>query len=140
MLFEIPERISSKIIPEPNSGCWLWLGAVDGKGYGRIKITGSRKNYPVHRMLFELSNGSISPELVVDHKCRVRCCCNPQHLEAVTNKTNILRGTSPAATNAAKQICVNGHSLDDAYIVRFVRKCRSCQLSNMAAYYKRKTA
>jgi HNH endonuclease len=140
MFFDLPQRFETKIIPEPNSGCWLWLGALDGKGYGRAKIAKTRKNAAVHRIVYELVFGPIAAELVLDHKCRVRSCCNPEHLEPTTNKENILRGTSPSAVNAVRAICASGHSLHDAYTVKGWRKCRTCQLANMASYYRRKKA
>ncbi|KKL25993.1 hypothetical protein LCGC14_2399770, partial [marine sediment metagenome] len=33
----LPQRIADKIVPEPNSGCWLWTGCEvrAGVGYGR---------------------------------------------------------------------------------------------------------
>jgi len=47
--------------------------------------------------------------LVLDHLCRVRACCNPAHLEVVTNRVNILRGEGPTAINARAETCVKGH-------------------------------
>jgi len=47
--------------------------------------------------------------LEIDHLCRVRCCVNPDHLEAVTHRENILRGNTFAAVNAAKTHCPKGH-------------------------------
>lgn len=42
------ERFEEKFIPEPNSGCSLWLAAINNKGYGMFrvgsKLDGSRRN------------------------------------------------------------------------------------------------
>jgi hypothetical protein len=138
MQFELPRRFEEKIIPEPNSGCWLWLGALDGKGYGQAKIIGTRRQAQVHRTVYELAFGPIGAGLVLDHKCRIRCCCNPDHLDPVTHQINILRGTAPTARHAAKLFCDNGHSLHDAYLVSGARKCRACRKKADAAYYRRK--
>lgn len=64
-----------------------------------------------HRGAYEAAKGLIPEGLVIDHLCRVRWCCNPEHLEAVTNKENILRGESPPARNARKERCDLGHKL-----------------------------
>lgn len=35
---EILERFCKYIAPEPNSGCWLWTGCWDGRGYGSFSL------------------------------------------------------------------------------------------------------
>ena len=55
-----------------------------------------------HRWAWEQAKGPIPKGLVVDHLCRVRWCCNPDHMELVTNRENILRGISPSADHARK--------------------------------------
>ena len=30
----IAKELGEQYIAEPNSGCWLWLGGIDGRGYG----------------------------------------------------------------------------------------------------------
>lgn len=80
------EAFRSHIHVEPNSGCWLWLGADNGCGYGKF-----RGRY-AHRISFELAKGNIPARMHLDHKCRVRCCVNPDHLEPVTNAENARRG------------------------------------------------
>ena len=62
-----------------------------------------------HRWAWEQVRGQIPKGLVVDHLCRVRWCCNPDHMELVTNRENILRGISPAADHARKTTCSKGH-------------------------------
>lgn len=71
------DRILDHCIPEPNSGCWLWLGAVNHAGYGRI-----RASLKAHRLSYQLFIGEIPEGYHVHHKCKVRCCVNPEHLEA----------------------------------------------------------
>ena len=87
------ERTLEKYAPEPNSGCWLWVGATNNKGYGMIG-QGRRpcKTLLAHRVTYEAFMGPISEELELDHLCRVRSCINPKHLEPVTHQVNAARG------------------------------------------------
>jgi len=86
----LPERFLNKIEFEPNSGCWLWIGALTGNGYA--KATWERRQRNVHRLVYEMLVGPISSELETDHLCRTRCCVNPSHIEPVSKSTNQRRG------------------------------------------------
>jgi hypothetical protein len=76
-------------MPEPNSGCWLWTGAVSSEGYAVFEVAG--KQVRAHRFSYERYRGKIPGDLTIDHLCRVRCCVNPNHLEVVTIQENIRR-------------------------------------------------
>lgn len=73
--------------------CWIWQGNTSGKGngagrgYGRMKYRGESR--AVHRLAYVCWNGPITPSKVVDHMCNNRLCCNPKHLQLVTQKKNI---------------------------------------------------
>lgn len=84
------ERILTKRQITP-SGCWLWTGARNDSGYGRVGIGGSRTG-AVHRVAYELLIGPVPAALDLDHLCRVRHCFNPKHLEPVTRSENLRRG------------------------------------------------
>lgn len=116
--------LEKSIIPEPNSGCWLWFGACDRHGYGHVRINGFL--YKAHRLVYECVKGPIPVGLEPDHLCRLPCCVNPDHLEPVTHRENMLRGKT-----ATKLFCAQGHSLVDAYTRKGGgRLCRACQLEN----------
>lgn len=118
------ERLMAKVSIEPNSGCWLWLGADDGgDGYGRIVVNGRQRS--AHRVSYELHRGAIPDGLHIDHLCRVRCCVNPDHLEPVTCGENIRRGASGAKP---KKTCIRGHSFEaTGYLAKSgQRLCREC--------------
>ena len=91
------------------SGCWEWQGHIEANGYARFTIGQDR--WLSHRWAYERFVGPIPTGLVIDHLCRNRRCVNPNHLEAVTARTNILRGESIPAQNAVKTHCKRGHPL-----------------------------
>src|SRR5689334_15152661 len=89
---------------EINKSCWMWKGAKTGNGYGVIYIK-DKSRMSTHRFSYILYKGRIKPNLVIDHLCRTPLCVNPHHLEAVTNKENILRGVGTGAINSKKSYC-----------------------------------
>lgn len=74
--------------------------------------------------------GPVPDGLVIDHLCRNRGCVNPDHLEAVTQQVNAIRGIGPAARNAKAVECIDGHALSGAnlYVTKDGRRqCRECR-------------
>ena len=115
-------------LPENSPGlgpCWLWQGAPQKKGYGRVRISG--KMLMVHRYSYELANGPIPDGLTLDHLCRTRLCVRPSHLEPVTNAVNIARGEGLSTVNTAKTHCPKGHPFDAVTRHGRERYCRRCR-------------
>lgn len=106
------ERFMSHVKVTPG-GCWKWIGATKPGGYGIfvIKKYGIQKTYNAHRWSYEYHKGKIPEGLTIDHLCRVRNCVNPDHLEAVTMRENLMRGNGYTAKNARKTHCPRGHLL-----------------------------
>jgi len=78
--------------PEPNSGCWLWSGAVSPSGYGWFHMPnsgGRGKSWRAHRASYSAFKGKIPEGLHVCHKCDVRSCVNPEHLWLGSHKDNM---------------------------------------------------
>lgn len=104
------------------TGCWIWLGRLNVKGYGALN------GEPAHRACYKAYKGSIPDNLQIDHKCRVRCCVNPDHLEIVTLVENVKRGHA-GQYNARKTHCINGHpfTAENTGLYRNERYCRICR-------------
>lgn len=122
------ERFMAKVSPEPMSGCWLWIAALGGKGYGYF--WDGTKSRRAHRVAYEMLRGQIPAGMQIDHLCRVRCCVNPQHMEIVDNRTNVLRGIGLTARHAAKTTCCNRHEFTagNTYITtEGARSCKACR-------------
>lgn len=106
-------------------GHWLWTAAVDPTGYGRFSVGGGMLY--AHRWAYEAFVGPIPDRQQIDHLCRVRRCVNPLHLEAVTQRENLLRGRK---ANGPKTHCLRGHRFDEANTYRASdgrRSCRTCR-------------
>lgn len=119
-------RFWSRVQKGPS--CWAWLGGTRN-GYGACYLFGL--GY-AHRVSYVLTHGSIPDGLSIDHLCRNTRCVNPAHLEAVTQRENILRSPlAPAAINAAKTHCPRGHAYAGDNLVLSAngraRTCRTCR-------------
>ncbi len=104
--------------------CWEWMGSKDTTGYGRIHANGRQR--PAHRVSYEMHVGPIPDGLEIDHLCNNRGCVNPEHLDVVTRRQNILR-----SSHAGKMFCPSGHLMDERNTAYWGKKrvgrfCREC--------------
>lgn len=79
-------RFYELFIPEPNSGCWLWVGDSEDR-YGRMYVHPRREK--AHRISYTIHNGEIPKGLIIRHKCDTPFCVNPSHLVSGTQKENV---------------------------------------------------
>ena len=122
------------------NGCWLWLGARQPNGYGRFFGFGAGKYRLAHRFSYELARGRIHRGKQIDHLCRNRLCVNPIHLEAVSCRTNLVRGKTLAASNLKKNHCPQGHLYEGNNLRLYGRKriCRTCDREKARRYRAKK--
>lgn len=109
------------------SGCWVWTGSRHSNEYGYLQREFRR--HSTHRLAYEQRFGVIPDGMYIDHLCRNRPCCNPDHLEAVTPLENARRGMSPTMIASLWNECMKGHPMSGANL--FVspsgyRYCRRC--------------
>lgn len=138
---ELKERLKARIDKTPQ-GCWNYTRAKSIKGYGKLSAWG--KMYLAHRLSFIVFKGKIPKGKFLDHLCRNPSCINPDHLEVVSNRENILRGIGISAVNSRKTHCVNGHRLSGRNLyVKIIngrkrqRVCKICNLNAWRRWYKR---
>jgi len=122
-----------------DSGCWEWVGAFRRGGYGAF--WDGKKVISAYRFSYEYFNNTVTPQgLGFDHLCRNPKCVNPDHVEPVTQKVNVMRGLGLPAVNANKTECSKGHSysLSNTYVdVHGQRHCRVCVRNRNRQYYWR---
>lgn len=121
------ERLRKRVVVDLATGCHNVR--PNKHGYGKVRVGGG-KIARAHRVAYECAKGPIPDGLVIDHLCRNKACCNPDHLEAVTQRENTLRGMGPSANAAKLTHCKRGHPFDSANTsinTRGHRVCRACR-------------
>jgi hypothetical protein len=106
----IEAYLERKTVPEPNTGCLLWVAGADKDGYG--KLIYEKRHRRAHCVAFEVANGSIPAGGIVQHKCDTPACCNPNHLVLGTPLTNmqdkVIKGRLVNQYMDASH-CIRGH-------------------------------
>lgn len=135
MNYKVPveDRLWPKV--QVTGFCWEWLGSLSEAGYGNFHLDG--RTQLAHRVVYEILVSKIPEGLVLDHLCRNPKCVNPDHLEVVTQGTNLTRGLQ----SALKQACPQGHSWGIPRNVKTLktgsRYCAECaRVRRMKNYYK----
>lgn len=119
------------------TGCWLWTGHIDDKGYGRFQVKGKWRK--AHVCAYESRHGPVPEGKEVGHICKLRACVKPEHLKALTHIENIQMGDIGGHKyHSLKTHCPQGHEYSEENTYRKPnghRECRTCQ-----RYQRRKRA
>lgn len=120
-----PSILEANSIPEPNSGCWLWLGMV-ANGY---PVWGQkRERRQATHLAIEVPKG-----LDACHRCDVTICVNPDHLFVGTRKANMqdARAKGRLVGYGKREFCKAGHPLSGDNVrtdpKSGKRSCRICK-------------
>lgn len=136
------ERFWAKVDRRGPDECWPWTAGRNRRRgdhqYGTYVLWNHEtlKDEPwlAHRLAYTLLVGPIPEGLVIDHLCRQTLCCNPLHMEPVTQAENVRRGDSIWAQNARKTHCVHGHPLSGENLhvdpKTGTRHCKTCSLAS----------
>jgi hypothetical protein len=139
------ERLKNMTDIDKDTGCIVWRGAVDTRGYGRLADDMGWYDM-AHRLAYKIYVGEIPKGLVIHHKCHNTRCVNPDHLEPKTHYQNIIEeGKSNASyINSIKTHCIRGHELTPGnyYFAKNkyngTRVCKTCHKARIKRYLLKK--
>jgi hypothetical protein len=81
------DRFFDRVSPEPNTGCWLWVGCISSNGYGQARVDG--RLIRTHRLSWLIHHGVDPGSAHVLHRCDNPTCVNPSHLRLGTHLDNM---------------------------------------------------
>ena len=112
---EFIARFMVKVKLNKLSGCWLWQGCTCRDGYGKVKLNG--RNRQAHRVSYAIFMGEVPEAMETHHRCLIRDCVNPNHLDSVT------RGDNAADSNRTR------HTVEYEIDLGWRVNCRICEVT-----------
>lgn len=120
-------------------GCWPWHAGLDGHGYGKFWLNGKMRQ--AYKVMYELLVGPVPSGTELDHTCRNRVCVNPGHLEPVTHRENVRRGTrGPSRKGMRLTHCRRNHEFSKDNVYERPNGDRVCRTCRKASAQRRRAA
>lgn len=140
------ERLLDLCMPEPNSGCWLWLGSTNANpainaNARPIVYDDDGRQVQAHRESYREFVGPLADDESALHRCDTPLCINPEHLFKGDQMLNIsdmnLKGRNG---HSLKTHCPYGHAYDElnTYLLSGSRHCKTCMRRRVDEYAMRK--
>ena len=127
-------RVFRKCVTDPTTGCVLWQGFRNRKGYGSLSF--QCKPWMAHRLVYVLTRGPLPPDVFVCHRCDRPNCCNPDHLflgDHTANQRDMVAKKRHA--KGKKTVCKRGHPLSgDNLWVHPTTGYRNCLICTRARH------
>lgn len=125
-------RFEKYVHAEPTTGCYLWTGGTQSKGYGVFNNPrGHRGVGLAHRLSYEHHVGLIPEGMHVLHRCDTPACVNPEHLFLGTNLDNIHDRMLKGRGRPRLLQCKRGHLLSGGNLILTrggqTHACRTCK-------------
>lgn len=136
LLNKIKARFELKYVPEPNSGCWLWNGAMWMQNrYGAFWINkefNKGKMISAHvASLFIYKSMTPKKGQEVCHKCDVTICVNPNHL-FIGSHTDNMRDMSKKGRASNSMSKLTPAQINEARLLR----SNKLQVKDIALIFK----
>lgn len=131
----LAERFEAKVSPEALTGCWLWTGALDNRGYARIHRgmtpAGNPSSAHASHVAWDLHIGTPRGDLHVLHRCDTPACVAPHHLFLGNHNDNMAdMAMKGRAGSHLKDFCKRGHEMTGENLYfwgkSIHRQCRKC--------------
>lgn len=133
---KLPDSFWARVGQDVATRCWLWTGGLDREGYPSSISINCLRQSPL-RHAYQRLIGPFPQHLTLDHRCRVRHCVNPAHVEPVT------RGENARRAKLLVKACPQGHRYEGQNIVWVGgndgrpkrRGCRTCYNDRSRSYW-----
>jgi hypothetical protein len=118
--------------------CWVWTGPVDAEGRGMVY--NQEQAWHIHRLLYTIQHGPLSPRVHLHSACGNTRCCNPLHQQPI-ERGPIERPASHLVAGRYPR-CKNGHALspENVYVFEGKPMCRDCRAAAQARYRRRSSS